>query len=153
AKNIQLRSEPPIEPLSVLADADELRTILDNLVDNAIKYTESTGHVTVRWQQAEDMGIISVEDDGAGIPLDRQARIFERFYRVDKARDRQRGGTGLGLSIVKHLCQLFGGSVEVESQMGKGSTFRVRLPLVGSQDHVPAPGTQSALADVPAVLQ
>ncbi len=146
-KSIHLQSVPSAEPLSVLADADELRTILDNLVDNAIKYTDSDGHVLVRWQHSDDMGIIEVQDDGAGIPLDRQPRVFERFYRVDKARDRERGGTGLGLSIVKHLCQMFGGSVEVDSEMGQGSTFRVRLPLAGTQGPETASDSSSALAE------
>ncbi len=129
SKGVRLLEEPPLEPLSVMADDDDLRTILDNLVDNAIKYTDAEGQVLVRWRPQDDMAIIEVIDDGTGIPHDRQRRVFERFFRVDKARDRQRGGTGLGLSIVKHLCQGFGGSVEVESQMGNGSTFRVRLPL------------------------
>ena len=83
----------------------------------------------VRWYSANGQAVIQVQDTGMGIAPRHQARIFERFYRVDKARSREVGGTGLGLSIVKHLTQMFGGTIEVESQIGKGSTFSVRLPL------------------------
>lgn len=126
---IRLLAEPPQSVFSVLADEDDLRTILDNLIDNALKYTDQNGNVLVRWFSEGNWGVIEVQDDGAGIPKEKQLRVFERFYRVDKARDRARGGTGLGLAIVKHLCQMFGGTVEVQSVMGEGSNFRVRLPL------------------------
>ena len=112
----------------VLADAEGLRTILNNLIDNAIKYTPSGGRVVVRWRQVDSSVAIEVQDTGIGIPISHQSRIFERFYRVDKARSRELGGTGLGLSIVKHLVQSFGGFVSVESSPRQGSTFRVTLP-------------------------
>ena len=129
AKRVALRVEPPETSLSVLADAEALRTVLENLVSNAVKYTPEGGSATVRWRRDGEMARIEVVDTGVGIPRAHHARIFERFYRVDKARNRDLGGTGLGLSIVKHLVQVFGGTVEVASEVGRGSTFTVRLPL------------------------
>jgi len=127
AKNLTLRSPENAEPLMILADADGLQTIIDNLLDNAINYTPAGGRVSVDWGEEDDWAWITVQDTGVGIPREFQARIFERFFRVDKARSRELGGTGLGLSIVKHLCQVFGGHVRVQSALGQGSTFLVRL--------------------------
>ncbi len=115
--------------LKVKADADGITTILNNLITNAIRYTPSGGTVTVSAAARDNSVILEVHDTGIGIAPEHQRRIFERFYRVDRARSREAGGTGLGLSIVKHLCQSLGGSVHVASQLGKGSTFRVQLPL------------------------
>jgi len=129
AKKISLAIEPPPEPLRVRADEEGLHTILSNLVDNAVKYTPTGGRVSLRWRAEGKNAVIAVEDTGPGIAEEHQGRIFERFYRVDKARSRELGGTGLGLSIVKHLVHVFGGTVEVRSQPGHGSTFTVRLPL------------------------
>jgi len=98
------------------------------LIDNAIKYTPDGGSVAIRAGAVDDKVIIRIADSGIGIPADVQDRLFERFFRVDKARSRELGGTGLGLSIVKHLTQSFGGAVRVESEVGKGSTFSVELP-------------------------
>jgi two-component system phosphate regulon sensor histidine kinase PhoR len=116
---------------SVAARADEeaLGTILDNLVDNALKYTPAGGRVAVRWSTSEGQAVVEVEDSGIGIPERDLPRLFERFYRVDKARARELGGTGLGLSIVKHLVQAMGGDVGVRSAVGRGTTFTVKLPL------------------------
>jgi len=114
----------------VRADAEALRQILDNLIDNAIKYTAAGGSVEVGARLDGDEVVLSVADTGVGIPRDDLPRIFERFYRVDKARSREIGGTGLGLSIVKHLVQSLGGQVQVESRSGLGSTFIVRLARV-----------------------
>jgi two-component system, OmpR family, phosphate regulon sensor histidine kinase PhoR len=113
----------------IVADEEAARQIFDNLIDNAIKYTPEGRKVQVRCRLDGD-GFIAVEvaDTGVGIPRDDQPRIFERFYRVDKARSRELGGTGLGLSIVKHLAQSIGGQVSVSSRLGVGSTFTVRLP-------------------------
>lgn len=130
SKGVTLSTEPHREGIRVQADAEGLRTILDNLVDNAIKYTPERGSVTVRWKSEGRMAVIEVQDTGVGIATAHLERIFERFYRVDKARSRDMGGTGLGLSIVKHLTEVFNGDVDVESRPGAGSTFSVRLPLV-----------------------
>ena len=128
-KKISLsRNEIP-SSLAVLADRSHLEQILINLLDNAIKYTPEGGRVTVSAVEKDSEDIqFSVEDNGIGIPKEDLSRIFERFYRVDKGRSKELGGTGLGLSIVKHLVQTHGGSVWVESQMGKGSTFYFTLP-------------------------
>ncbi len=112
----------------MLADDEGVLTILNNLVDNAIKYTPPEGSVTVRWRATEETVVLEVEDTGIGIAPQDQARVFERFYRVDKARSREMGGTGLGLSIVKHLAQALHGSVGLQSRPKQGSTFRVTLP-------------------------
>ena len=96
---------------------------------NAIRYTPEEGSVTVRWHREQEWCVIEIEDTGIGIAKADQARIFERFYRVDKARSRELGGTGLGLAIVKHLSQAFGGSIGLVSEVNQGTTFRVRLPL------------------------
>jgi two-component system, OmpR family, phosphate regulon sensor histidine kinase PhoR len=113
----------------VKADREALREILDNLLDNAIKYTPAGGSVAVVWRSSGSMAQIAVRDSGIGIKPEDQERVFERFYRVDKARSRELGGTGLGLSIVKHLAQSMNGSVAVASEVGKGSTFTVELPV------------------------
>ena len=128
AKQIALAAESPPDAVSVMADEEGLEQILSNLVDNAIKYTPAAGRVAIHWQVIDDEVMIEVSDSGIGISPEDQARVFERFYRVDKARSRELGGTGLGLSIVKHLAQAFGGSVSVRSELGRGSTFCVRLP-------------------------
>jgi len=112
----------------VLGDRESLVQVIDNLLDNAIKYT-SRGEVRLVLRRDASWGMLEVVDTGIGIPAEELERVFERFYRVDKARSRELGGTGLGLSIVKHLVVAMNGKVEVESKMGSGSTFRVRLPL------------------------
>jgi two-component system phosphate regulon sensor histidine kinase PhoR len=120
-----LRSEG--RPLA-LADARALDQILGNLLDNAVKYTEPGGSIEVVVEQRSDRVRVSVADSGIGIPAEDTARIFERFYRVDRARSRALGGTGLGLSIVKHLVQSLGGEIFVRSELGRGSTFVFTLP-------------------------
>ncbi len=118
--------DPP--PL-VRADSHALLDVLRNLLDNAIQYTPEEGHIALRVTLAgADEVRIAVEDDGIGIPASSHDRIFERFYRVDAARSRKVGGTGLGLSISKHLVEGLGGRIELESQLGRGSTFTVVLP-------------------------
>lgn len=110
------------------ADGPAVEQILMNLLDNAIKYTEPGGRIQVAVEEHEDGIRTRVEDTGVGIPADDLGRIFERFYRVDKARSRELGGTGLGLSIVKHLVQALDGEIRVESEPGKGSVFSFTLP-------------------------
>ncbi len=127
-RQVELVVELPPTGLTARGDEEGVRTIVSNLVDNAIKYTPAKGRVTLRAKVSDDAVTIEVQDTGIGIAEKDQSRIFERFYRVDKARSRELGGTGLGLSIVKHLAQAFGGSVGVESVLKKGTTFRVTLP-------------------------
>jgi two-component system phosphate regulon sensor histidine kinase PhoR len=110
------------------ADRRATEQILTNLLDNAAKYTDAGGRVTLRVGHDASDVILQVSDTGIGIPEEARSRIFERFYRVDRARSRDLGGTGLGLAIVKHLVQAMGGRIYVESQLGRGSTFSVRLP-------------------------
>jgi two-component system phosphate regulon sensor histidine kinase PhoR len=128
AKLMTLETMPPPAPLDVWADDEALGQILDNLVDNAVKYTQPGGNVRVRWFGRDNDVCLSVEDNGPGIPERDLSRIFERFYRVDRARSRELGGTGLGLSIVKHLTQAMRGTVTASSKIGAGSTFVVCLP-------------------------
>jgi two-component system phosphate regulon sensor histidine kinase PhoR len=109
------------------ADSRRLEQMLTNLVDNGIKFSHQNGTVTIRHESGTHDRIL-VTDDGDGIPAQHLERLFERFYRVDRARSREMGGTGLGLAIVKHLALLHGGEVTVESELGKGSTFTVHLP-------------------------
>lgn len=116
---------------TVLATADELQQILSNLVDNAIKYSREGGFVQVELTREETMAVLTVTDDGIGIPEGELEHIFERFYRVDKARSRSAGGTGLGLSIVSDLVCKRGGTVWASAREGGGSVFTVCLPLAG----------------------
>jgi two-component system phosphate regulon sensor histidine kinase PhoR len=127
AKHVTLKNELP--DLTAAADASRLEQVFANLVDNAIKYGRAQGAVTVGGNTNGEGKIeIFVRDDGPGIPAEALERVFERFYRVDKARSREQGGTGLGLSIVKHIVQVHGGEVRVESEPGKGATFFFTLP-------------------------
>jgi len=128
-KKISFSRHDIISSLAVRADRSYLEQILINLLDNAIKYTPEGGRVIVSAVEKDSKEIqFSIEDNGIGIPKEDLSRIFERFYRVDKGRSKELGGTGLGLSIVKHLVQVHGGRVWVESQLGKGSTFYFTLP-------------------------
>ena len=128
AHNITLRNEVAPET-RVYADGRRLEQMLTNLVDNAIKFTRPNSTVTVR-HEAGTRDRIMVTDNGEGIPAQHLERLFERFYRVDRARSRAMGGTGLGLAIVKHLSLLHGGEVTVQSELGKGSTFTIHLPKI-----------------------
>lgn len=120
---------PPGFPI-IRADETRLREVFDNLLDNAVKYSSNNGKVRLQAARRGDQIVFSVSDDGIGIGQEDLPRIFERFYRADKARSRELGGTGLGLSIVKHIVQLHGGSVEAEGELGKGATIRISLPVV-----------------------
>lgn len=112
----------------LLADADKFKQMIINLVDNAVKYTEAGGCVKIIPKSHNEYFSISIEDNGVGISKDEIPRLFERFYRVDKARSRANGGTGLGLAIVKHIVILFNGTIEVQSTLGKGSIFKIKIP-------------------------
>ncbi len=117
------------EPLTVVGDRGRLRQLFLNIVDNAIKYTPDGGYVAISVEQQNGTAVVAVQDTGIGIPPQDLERIFERFYRVDKARSREMGGTGLGLSIAKWIAEVHRGSISVQSELNKGSTFTVRLPI------------------------
>lgn len=129
AHQVSLQMEAAESIQAILADRNQLVQAIRNLLDNAIKYNRPGGQVIVRASESRQQLQIEVEDTGIGIPSEDLPRIFERFYRVDKARSRSSGGTGLGLSIVKHVAEAHGGSVVAESQPNRGSRFRLILPL------------------------
>lgn len=133
-KNQALAVEAPSEPVMIQVDRKSLAKALGNLIDNAIRYTEPGGRISVRVERdvAARQIRIEVEDNGIGIPPHDLERIFERFYRVDKARSMRSGGTGLGLAIVKHIMETLGGAVTVTSEPGKGSRFTLLLPEVAA---------------------
>lgn len=116
------------EPINVPGDANRLTQVFYNLIDNAVKYTPRGGRVRVELTRRDKKAVIRVSDTGIGIPKADQMHVFDRFYRVDKARSRETGGTGLGLSIVKQIVLLHGGTVSLVSEEDKGSTFTVELP-------------------------
>jgi two-component system phosphate regulon sensor histidine kinase PhoR len=122
-------------PADLVASGDEraVEQVLLNLLDNAVKYTPEGGHVDVLGSRENGRCVVRVKDTGVGIEGKHLARIFERFYRVDKGRSRDMGGTGLGLSIVKHLLGAMEGEVKVESQPHVGSTFTIFLPAAAAQ--------------------
>lgn len=127
-KNLTLLVELSPDLPAVRGDTRRLQEVLQNLLDNAVQYTPSSGRITVRAAPQGNQVVLSVSDTGIGIPQAEQERIFERFYRVGAARSREVGGTGLGLSIAKHLVEAHGGRITVESEVGRGSTFSVFLP-------------------------
>ncbi len=116
------------EQISLNGDADRLKQVLLNLVYNAINYTAEKGKVGLVIEETKDMILFKVIDTGLGIPESAKNRIFERFYRVDRARSRNTGGTGLGLAIVKHIVEAHNGEITVDSKLDEGSTFIVKLP-------------------------
>jgi len=127
-KGIDLMVDCPTGLPCIRGDARRLQDVLQNLLDNAVQYTPSGGRITIQAMARDRQIAIAVADTGIGIPKADQERIFERFYRVDAARSREAGGTGLGLSIAKHLVEAHGGRIEIESEVGRGSTFTVVLP-------------------------
>lgn len=114
---------------NIWGDADRFKQMIINLIDNAIKYTNDGGLVKVGTAVDRNNCIIWIEDNGVGIAKEHQERLFERFYRVDKARSRSQGGTGLGLAIVKHIVLKFNGSIELDSEIGRGSKFKIKIPI------------------------
>jgi len=129
SRRVELKVESDIEHINVTADKRAFRTIIENLLSNGLKYTPEGGSVFVSWSRDGTHAEISVCDTGVGISRENQSRIFERFFRADRARTREIGGTGLGLAIVKHLVSAFDGEVTLESEVGIGSTFKLRIPL------------------------
>ncbi len=134
-KKVELRAETQPSAL-VNGDEAQLRVLIRNLLDNAIRYTDEGGKITIEVGAEGDDVSVCVTDNGIGIPLEAQSRVFERFYRVDKARSRDRGGTGLGLAIVKHVAESHGGRVELRSELGRGSTFIARFPAAKGQPEI-----------------
>jgi two-component system phosphate regulon sensor histidine kinase PhoR len=128
-KEIRVDVEEATGDLAVECDAGAIHQVLTNLLDNAAKYTPEGGLLTLGARRRDGRVEFSVRDTGVGIPAEHIPRLFERFYRVDKARSRELGGTGLGLAIVKHLVMAHRGAVRVESEPGKGSTFFFELPI------------------------
>ncbi len=127
AKNIRMNFKSYGHRLNILGDNEAVTQVIDNLLSNAIKYTPDGGRIGISVKQAAEWLNVEITDTGIGIPEEHQERIFERFYRVDKARSRDLGGTGLGLSIVKHLVNAMQGDIRVTSKTGVGSTFFVKL--------------------------
>jgi len=134
-KNLTLLTELPSKLPPVKGDPDMLAQVLINLVDNAIKYTPADGKVTVKASVQAGTLQVTVEDTGIGIPPESLPRLFERFYRVDKARSRELGGTGMGLAIVKHIIRAHGGQTFVKSAVGKGSAFSFTLPVPAEEEN------------------
>ncbi len=128
-RSVQVMAIEPQTPIAVVGDRSQLTSAVGNLVENAVKYSNDGGVVQVRTRVGDSAVEIMVADQGIGIPARDIDRIFERFYRVDKARSRDTGGTGLGLSIVRHVASNHGGEVLVSSEEGEGSTFVLRLPV------------------------
>ena len=133
-RGLELVAEFPDEAVEVLGEEEAIRQALSNLVDNAVKYSSAGGRVVVRLQAENGRAALEVEDEGPGIAGEHLDRIFERFYRADRARSRELGGTGLGLAIVKNVARRHGGGVDVESERGRGSTFRLWLPAAESAE-------------------
>jgi two-component system phosphate regulon sensor histidine kinase PhoR len=132
AEERRIRLSTELQPnVAVRGDRAQLGLLLSNLIDNALRYTPAKGTVCVRLDATESRAVLQVADTGEGIPAAELPRIFERFYRVDKARARQTGGTGLGLAIVRHVAEAHGGTVRVDSELSRGSTFTVTLPIAG----------------------
>jgi two-component system phosphate regulon sensor histidine kinase PhoR len=128
SKNITLNLTQK-EPILLYGDRDNYKQLILNLVDNAIKYTKESGEVRIQLDKQENNLRLVIEDTGVGIPEKHISRIFERFYRVDKARDRAMGGTGLGLAIVKHIVLSMGGTIDVVSEIGVGTRFTILIPI------------------------
>ena len=132
--SLEFHANVPNGPVPIQADADALRRALLILLDNAVKYTPHGGSVKIALETNDGFAVVSVADSGIGIARQDLAHIFDRFWRADKARSREQGGAGLGLSIAKWIVDIHGGSIEVESEPGKGSTFQLRVPLDQSRE-------------------
>jgi len=129
AREQETRMTIDVSPgVCALGDPIGIEQVIQNLVDNAIKYGKRGGEVRVHGERTAARVVLTVADDGPGIAAEHLPRLFERFYRVDAGRSRERGGTGLGLAIVKHLVESMGGAIQVTSDVGRGTTFRIELP-------------------------
>jgi signal transduction histidine kinase len=123
-----------IQDSSILIIEDDLYQIIFNLVENGIKYNTPGGKLTVTLYREEENAVIAVKDTGVGIPEESVGHVFERFYRVDKARARKTGGSGLGLSIVRNMVERNGGQISLESKVGEGSLFTLRFPVFDTEE-------------------
>lgn len=150
AASIQLTAQIPIkEPLYVTGKENQLSRLISNLIVNALQYTPSGGSVTVTLEPADTHALIQVQDTGIGIAPENQSRIFERFYRISGDRSRQTGGAGLGLAIAKAIAEAHQGSLQVQSELGKGSIFTLRLPLTSpSSPEVQSSGSRQFLRNI-----
>jgi signal transduction histidine kinase len=128
-KGVRLKIENNSEPIALKGDEELIRRMILNLLDNAVKYTPAGGEISLSLARENGHAEIVVRDTGIGIPEADQLRVFDRFYRVDKARSRALGGAGLGLSIVRWIVEAHGGKIHIQSAHGDGSAFIVRLPL------------------------
>jgi signal transduction histidine kinase len=138
-RNLQFSTSLDASELFVMGDETLLRRLADILLDNAFKYTSSPGSVHLSLETKGESAMIAVQDSGVGIAVEEQSKIFERFYRVDKARSRAQGGAGLGLAIAQWIAAQHRGSIGVESHPGEGAIFRVELPLIAAPVHNPLP--------------
>jgi len=129
-KNINAEFESRNDTIEIYADKGKIEQVIVNVIDNAIKYTENGRKIKINLSKERDIIFISIQDNGIGISEKHLSRVFERFYRVDKARSRKVGGTGLGLAIVKHIVFLHEGEIEVESSVGQGTKINIKLPAV-----------------------
>jgi heavy metal sensor kinase len=145
-RDLQFEERLNAQSLPVMGDANALRRMIDILLDNAFKYTPSPGRVTLSAEPIGERIEIAVEDTGIGIAPEEQSKIFERFYRVDKARSRELGGAGLGLAIAQWIVQLHQGAITVKSEAGKGSSFRIEIPtttpVLDASTNLPKPGAR-----------
>lgn len=132
-KELEITISVNCPPVTIEAIPQQMHQLCLNLLTNAVKYNHPGGRVQVNVHKAQKNIVLTVQDNGAGIPKEAQERIFERFYRVDKSRSRKQGGTGLGLSIVKHIVNHAQGTIELSSAPGKGSCFTITLPIRTSQ--------------------
>ena len=131
-QSVELGADVPSDLPPVRGDAERISQLLINLVHNAIKFSPDGGRVTIAAEvagAADGEVMVSVSDEGEGLPEAERVRVFERFYKVDRARERRVGGTGLGLAVARHIVEAHGGRIEVDSVEGEGSTFRFTLPL------------------------
>ena len=127
-QNVELKLNRGTEHLEIIGNPRWFKQMLINLIDNGIKYTPEEGKVQLDIDHTDNLCIFKIKDNGIGIDQEHLERLFERFYRVDKARSREVGGTGLGLAIVKHAVNNFNGSIDVKSLLGKGTEFIVKIP-------------------------
>ena len=132
-KQIEIHSHINEKPIYIMGNPDRVEQMLINLVENAIKYNNPGGSVTVQVFANDKEANVTISDTGIGIAEEHLPRLFERFYRVDKGRSRQMGGTGLGLAIVKHIVRSMTGEIEVHSKLGEGTEFLITLPLAPKQ--------------------